>query len=385
MHVAAIIAAAGQGRRLGASRPKQLLELAGRTILQRSIDAFDGSDRIDEIVVVVPPELVASRPAISAVRKPLTIVAGGERRQDSVANGVEAVAARADVVVIHDAARPFVSAALIARTIDAAAESGAALAALPVRDTVKQAGHDGRFVGGTLPRETIHLAQTPQAFRTAVLRDAIAAGRGGADATDEAALVERAGHPVRLVEGEARNLKITTEDDLMMARTLEGVVPSAALRIGTGYDLHRLVDGRPLVLAGVTIDARRGPTGHSDGDVVCHALVDALLGTASAGDIGHHFPDTDARWKDATGLDLLERAVGVVRAAGFTVENVDVVVILERPKIRPNIDSIRTALAEVLGVDTERVSLKGKTNEGVGATGRGEAIAAHAVALVRSS
>ena len=383
MYVVAIIAAGGQGRRLGAGRPKQLLALGGRTILQRSVDAFDRCDRVHELVVVLPPDLASSGAvALRPARKPLSIVAGGSRRQDSVANGFDHVADRADLVVVHDAARPFVSEALITRTIDAAAESGAALAVLPARDTVKQAAADGAFVGATLPRETIFLAQTPQAFRAGVLRDAVALGRRGAEATDEAALAEQAGHRVRLVEGEAHNLKITTEDDLVLARVLSGE-GAGAMRAGHGYDLHRLVEGRPLVLAGVRIPSDRGPIGHSDGDVICHAVVDALLGAAAAGDIGQQFPDTDPRWKDAPGLDLLARAAAVITDAGFTVENVDVVVILERPRIRPHVETIRAAIAGVLGVGPGRISVKGKTNEGVDAIGRGEAIAAHAVALIR--
>ncbi len=383
MYVVAIIAAGGQGRRLGAARPKQLLEIGGRTILQRSVDALDRCDRVNEIVVVLPPDLAsAGAVALRPTRKPISVVAGGARRQDSVANGFDRISDRADLVVVHDAARPFASESLIVRTIEAAAESGAALAALPVKDTVKQAAAGGRFVGATLPRETVFLAQTPQAFRTEVLRDAVALGRRGAEATDEAALAEQAGHAVRLVEGEAHNLKITTEEDLVLARALAGE-RGAASRAGTGYDLHRLVEGRPLLLAGVRIPSERGPLGHSDGDVICHAVVDALLGAAAAGDIGLHFPDSDPRWKDAPGLDLLGRAAAVVREAGFAVENVDVVVVLERPKIRPHVDAIRAALAGTLGVGVEHVSVKGKTNEGVDATGRGEAIAAHAIALIR--
>jgi 2-C-methyl-D-erythritol 4-phosphate cytidylyltransferase/2-C-methyl-D-erythritol 2,4-cyclodiphosphate synthase len=385
LYVVAIIAAGGYGRRLGAATPKQLLDLGGRTLLQRSVDVFDRCGRVDEIVVVLPPDLAsAGVVALRPTRKPLAIVAGGARRQDSVANGFDHVVGRADLVVVHDAARPFASEALITRTIDAAAESGAALAALRARDTVKQAAAGGLLVAATLPREAIYLAQTPQAFRADVLRDAVALGRRGTDATDEAALAEQAGHPVRLVEGEAHNLKITTEDDLVIARALSGEGVGLP-RAGTGYDLHRLVEGRPLVLAGVRVPSDRGPLGHSDGDVVCHAVVDALLGAAAAGDIGQHFPDTDPRWKDAPGLDLLARAAAMVREKGFSVANVDVVVVLERPKIRPHVEAIRAALAGALGVGLESVSVKGKTNEGVDATGRGEAIAAHAVALVVNS
>jgi 2-C-methyl-D-erythritol 4-phosphate cytidylyltransferase/2-C-methyl-D-erythritol 2,4-cyclodiphosphate synthase len=383
MHVVAVIAAAGRGRRFGVEAPKQLLQLAGRTVLQRSVDAFDRSGRVHEIIVTVPPDLLSSGAlTLRTAATPLRIVAGGARRQDSVANGVKAAGDRADIVVIHDAARPFVSEALIGRTIDAAAEHGAAIAAVVASDTVKRASEDGAVVCETLPRQTIHLAQTPQAFRRHVLDAALALGRRGAEATDEAALAEQAGHSVRLVAGEPTNIKITTPDDLALARVLAGESVAAISRVGTGYDLHRLVAGRPLVLAGVELPSGVGPLGHSDGDVVCHALTDAMLGAAAAGDIGQHFAPTDPRWKDAPGLDLLARALALVEARSLRVENVDVVVVLEQPRIGPHVGEIRRRLAETLGVSIDRVSVKGKTNEGVDAVGRGEAIAAHAVALL---
>jgi len=337
---------------------------------------------VDEIIVALPEELAARPPAyLLDTAKQLRVVAGGARRQDSVAAAFRAVSDRADVVVIHDAARPFASADLIARTIAAAAESGAALAAIEARDTVKQVRD--RLVQQTLDRHTIFLAQTPQAFRRDVLRDALAVG---GDATDEAALAERAGHPVRIVEGEASNIKITTPDDLPIAEAISrGAKPARTGRAGLGYDLHRLVEGRPLILGGVTIPFERGLAGHSDADAICHAVTDAILGAAGAGDIGRHFPDTDPRWKGASSLELLRRAVQIVAEMGLSVGNVDATVILERPKLAPYIDAMRTRLAEVLGVQTDRVSIKAKTNEGVGELGRGEAIAVHAIALVRSA
>jgi 2-C-methyl-D-erythritol 4-phosphate cytidylyltransferase/2-C-methyl-D-erythritol 2,4-cyclodiphosphate synthase len=430
MHVTAIIAAAGRGLRFGASQPKQLLEIAGRPMLLRSIDAFLAHPAVHAVIVALPPETARQPPAYmsSSTTKPLTIVAGGDRRQDSVANAVRAAGAT-DLLVIHDAARPFASADLISRTIDAAGESGAALAALQARDTVKRAAVDDRRVasnpalrdsagGGaprtvaeTLPREAIFLAQTPQAFRRDVLASALAIA---GDATDEATLVERAGHPVRIVEGEATNIKITTADDLVVAeaiaRTLRnaefgmrnadggpfdhepsalspqpsGSRPARTGRAGTGYDLHRLVEGRPLVIGGVVVPSDRGALGHSDADVVCHAVTDAILGAAGLGDIGGHFPDSDARWKDASSLDLLRRAVALVREEQLEVGNVDVTVILERPKIRDYVAAMRTAVAAAAGIDVARVSIKGKTNEGLDALGRGEAIAAHAIALIRA-
>ena len=388
MRVAAIIAAGGRGERLGAGVPKQLLAVGGVSILRRSIDLFAGHDRIDEIVVVLPPDLAANPPAdVAAPGKPLSVVAGGARRQDSVRNGFEAVRARVDVVVVHDAARPFASADLVSRTIDAAWEAGAALAALPASDTIKLA-HDasgsGPFVvERTVPRERVFLAQTPQAFRTEVLAAAIEACADEGVATDEAALAEAAGFTVRLVAGESANLKITTMTDLTAAEALAGRGPSGArLRAGTGYDLHRLVEGRPLVLGGITIPFEKGLAGHSDADVLAHAITDAILGAMAGGDIGRHFPDTDPRWKGASSLSMLAHAVAVARDAGFDVVNVDAVVVAERPKLAPHLAAIRSSLAATIGIDVGRLSVKGKTNEGVDAIGRGEAMAVYAVALL---
>ena len=381
MHVSAIIAAGGRGARFGGTRPKQLLTLAGVPILQWSVDAFLRSERVTDVVVALPPDAVTDVPGYLRHRnKPVAVVDGGDRRQDSVEHAFVQVASRADIVVIHDAVRPLVSGDTIARTIDAAAEYGAAVAAVRATDTVKR-GDASALVIETLRREEIYLVQTPQAFRVSVLRDALAFG--GGDATDEAVLAERTGHRVRLVEGDARNVKITTADDLVIAeRLVSGSTPASAMRIGNGYDLHRLVAGRPLILAGVTIPFECGLQGHSDGDAICHAVTDAILGAAGAGDIGRHFPDTDSAWKDADSLDLLRRAVGLAREAGFSVVNVDVVVIAERPKLAPYADTMRARLAEVLGCNATEVSVKGKTNEGVDSTGAGQSIAVHAVALL---
>jgi 2-C-methyl-D-erythritol 4-phosphate cytidylyltransferase/2-C-methyl-D-erythritol 2,4-cyclodiphosphate synthase len=381
VHVTAIIAAGGRGTRFGGALPKQLLPLAGRPILQHSIDAFLNHARITDLVVAVPPELAATPPEyLRGGAKPLTVIEGGARRQDSVARALARVAAPAEIVVVHDAARPLVTEALITRTVLAAADAGAAIAALPATDTVKR-GNEHRVVVGTIPRSEIFLAQTPQAFRTNILRAAVADAGEGVEATDEAGLVERTGHPVRLVDGDPRNVKITTADDLEFAERLLGAQASL-LRIGTGYDLHRLVEGRRLILAGIVIPFEKGLAGHSDADVVCHAVTDAVLGAAAAGDIGRHFPDTDARWKDADSLMLLARAVEIVAGGGYTVVNVDVVVIAERPKLAPYVDVMRASLARVMGLDPSSVSIKGKTNEGVGSIGAGESIAVHAVALL---
>jgi 2-C-methyl-D-erythritol 4-phosphate cytidylyltransferase/2-C-methyl-D-erythritol 2,4-cyclodiphosphate synthase len=380
LHVSALIAAGGRGLRFGAAQPKQFLSLGGRSILERSVDVFRNCDVIDDLVIAVPAELADSLPAsLFTEGKPLQVVTGGARRRDSVANAFARVADRADIVVIHDAARPFVTDDTIRRTVSAAAESGAAIAAIAAHDTVKRA-NASRVITATLPREEIYLAQTPQAFRTSVLRDALALD---GDATDEAMLAEQAGHPVRIVEGDSRNLKITTPADLAMAeKMLELSRPAGGVRIGNGYDLHRLVAGRPLILGGVTIPFDKGLLGHSDADAICHAVTDAVLGAAGAGDVGRLFPDTDPAWKGANSLDLLRRVMAIVKDAGYAVGNVDVVVIAQKPKLVPYLDAIRANLAAALGCDASQISVKGKTNEGVDSMGAGESIAVHAVALL---
>jgi 2-C-methyl-D-erythritol 4-phosphate cytidylyltransferase/2-C-methyl-D-erythritol 2,4-cyclodiphosphate synthase len=401
IHVTAIIAAAGRGQRFGGPHSKQFVEVRGRAVLDRSVSTFLAHPGVDEVIVVLPPDLVASPPSyLRSALKPLQLVEGGVRRQDSVMNALKMVSAESDVIVVHDAARPFASADLIARTISAASESGAAVAAVTARDTVKRSASDdeSRLVEETLPRDSIYLAQTPQAFRRDVLRDILKLGTE--EVTDEAAWAERAGHVVRIVEGEPLNIKITAAEDLMfaeaIARERDGGAESAAkagetraepgggtaVRVGTGYDLHKLVEGRLLILGGVTIPFERGLLGHSDADAVCHAIIDALLGAAGAGDIGRHFPDSDPRWRGASSLSLLRRAAALVAGRGFLVLNTDVVVIAERPKMTLYVDAMRAAIASALGVSVDRVSIKGKSNDGVGAIGRGEAIAAHAVVLL---
>ena len=391
---AALVAAGGRGVRVGADRPKQFVELDGRSILERSVAALAASDRIGAVIVALPAEFVGTVGAhlrgLSA--KPIVCVEGGPRRQDSVANAFANSPRDAGIIVIHDAARPFVTAELIARTIDAAGAHGAAIAAIAVRDTVKQAGEregDGsRPIRATIPRDTVFLAQTPQAFRRDVLARAIAEGQS-IDATDEAMLVERLGLPVHVVDGDPRNIKITTAEDLAAAsafalRATADKKAAALMRIGNGYDLHTLVEGRPLILAGVRIPFERGLSGHSDADVVSHAVTDAVLGAASMGDIGRLFPDTDPKWQGADSIALLKGAMELVRHGGYRVSNVDVTVIAQKPKLLPYLDQMRSNLAAALGVDAGAGSIKGKTNEGVDSMGRGESMSAHAVALLRS-
>jgi 2-C-methyl-D-erythritol 4-phosphate cytidylyltransferase / 2-C-methyl-D-erythritol 2,4-cyclodiphosphate synthase len=383
--VSAILAAGGLGTRLGADRPKQFLDLHGRSILELSLAALANHPGVHEVIVALPAGHLDPAPACVTAAWPcrVTAVAGGERRQDSVAAAFAAIAATTDVVLVHDAARPFASADLVSRMIAAAVESGAAIPAVAVADTVKRGEvRDGRtWVASTLPRAELFLAQTPQAFSRSVLASALELA-GAEPVTDEAGLVERSGGAVQLVVGEAANVKITTAEDLAAARATASAGPPAAFRIGTGYDLHRLVPDRVLVLGGVRIPFEMGLDGHSDADIICHAVTDAVLGAAALGDIGRLFPDTDAAWKDADSLALLRAAVAVVHDGGFRVGNVDLTVIAERPKLLPYVAAMRANLAAALQVDSASVSVKGKTNERLDSMGRGESMACHAVALL---
>lgn len=389
MSVYVIVAAGGQGTRAGGAVAKQWVSLGGRSMLAHSVAACAAVPEVDGLVVVVPAERLAEAEAeLGACThgKPLVVVAGGARRQDSVANGAAALPAEASIVLVHDAARPFVSRAVVSAVIAGARDAGAAIAAVPVHDTVKRVeGEDSLWCAETLPRERIQLAQTPQGFRRAVFDEAVAIGSRAADATDEATLAERAGHRVRVVAGDPANIKVTTPQDLeaahlRMAHAAEG---GRRMRVGVGYDSHRFEEGRTLKLGGVTVPGVPGLAGHSDGDAVCHAVTDAMLGAAGLGDIGGLFPDTDAAWKDADSLALLRDAFGRVRAAGYVVGNVDIAVICQRPKIGPLAPALRASLASALDCAPEAISIKGKTPEGT--PGLADALVVHVVALIEAA
>jgi 2-C-methyl-D-erythritol 4-phosphate cytidylyltransferase/2-C-methyl-D-erythritol 2,4-cyclodiphosphate synthase len=374
--------AAGAGTRLPGPIPKPFLPLGGQSVLERTVSVFQRCAVIDQIVVVVAEHLVPEARSRFA-GKVAAVVAGGEARQDSVAAGL-GVLPDADWVVVHDGARPFVSEALVARVLESARLHGAATAGLPMGDTVKQV-ENGR-VQRTVERSSLWTVQTPQAFRAGLLRDAHARARGARPATDDAELVERLGEEVVVVPGDGTNLKITTPQDLELARLRVATVDAAGearTRVGIGYDVHPLVPDRRLVLGGVTIPYARGLDGHSDADVVAHAIMDALLGAAGAGDIGQVFPPGDPAHRDADSLRLLEHVTGQIQALGWAPENVDVVVIAEEPMLAPHIERMRARLATVLGVAWAQVSVKATTGKGLGALGRGEGIAAQAVALIR--
>jgi len=372
--VGAILAAGGSGQRAGVA--KQWLDLAGETVLRHAARALASCELVDEIVAVVPAgEESRGEVALAGLGRPLRVVAGGDRRADSVRAGLGALEG-CDLVVVHDAARPFATPELVRRVALAAAERGAALAALRATDTVKRG--DGDRVKETLDRSALWLAQTPQGFRASLLRRAFAgAGEAATDATDECMLVERLGEPVALVPGEPGNFKITGPADVEKARAL--LAPPVAM--GVGYDVHPFAAGRKLVLGGVEFEGD-GLLGHSDADICAHAVGDAILGAAGLGDLGRHFPDTDPRFKGVSSLVLLREIVAKAAAAGWAVGNCDVTLAARRPKIAPRAEEMRARLGEALGIPPSRVNVKATTGEGLGFVGRGEGIAAHAVALL---
>lgn len=358
--------------------------LRGRPLVSYCLDAFRASS-VEEIVLAAPPDAVETfRQLIADGPRSKTekVVAGGATRQESVWAGLRELSAGMDCVLIHDAARPFVRPALIEACAEVARAHGAAIAALPVTDTLKRAA--GELVGGAADRRNLWAAQTPQAFRTDLITQAYErAQREGVVGTDDASLVEATGHPVRLVMGSPRNIKITHPEDLELAEALMGAEAAASqTRCGVGYDVHRLVEGRRLVLGGVEFPGPKGLEGHSDADVLAHAVCDALLGAAGLGDIGQHFPDTDPRYAGADSIELLRRAAEMAAVAGFRVVNVDAVVVAAEPRIAGEVGRMRRRLGEALGVAPERVSVKGKSGDGLGFVGAREGIASHAVCTV---
>lgn len=377
--VGAIVAAAGRGERLGRG-PKALVSLAGRPLLRWALLSLADCPLVSEIVIAAPPEeetavrrLAGDFPQVRAV------VPGGEHRQHSVARGLAALSGEVRWVVVHDAARPLVTPGLVEAVIRAAWEAGAALAAVPVADTLKE----GRErVTRTLSREGVWQAQTPQAFRRDWLERAHRqAAREGYVATDDSALLEKYGYPVRLVRGNRLNLKITEPEDLAWAEAW--LERSAPVRVGIGFDAHRLVEGRRLVLGGVEIPFPRGLEGHSDADALCHAVMDALLGAAGERDIGHWFPPADPRFRAARSLELLRQVADTLRRRGWVPVNVDLTVVAEAPLLAPYLPQMKINLAEALGLAPEAVGVKATTAEGMGALGRGEGIAAWAVCSAR--
>ena len=381
---AAILVAAGRGLRAGAGGPKQYREIGGQTVILRAMQAFCRHPDVFAVQPVVNPDDDAVfNAAVSGLRyRPPTH--GGATRQASVHAGLEALAAeKPDIVLIHDAARPFVTSGVISRAIGAAGRTGAAVPTIPVTDTIKQVGGTGD-VEATPERAKLRIAQTPQAFRFDVILEAHrrAARDGRNDFTDDAALAEWAGLTVATFEGDLANMKLTTPEDFIREEA-RLAAELGDIRTGTGYDVHAFGDGDHLMLCGVRVPHTRGFLAHSDGDVGLHALVDAILGALADGDIGSHFPPSDPHWKGAASDKFLKYAVDRVTARGGRIANLEVTMICERPKIGPLRDTMRARIAEITGVNISRVAVKATTSERLGFTGREEGIAATAAATIR--
>lgn len=369
--VTAIIVAAGASRRMGFDKLSYRLP-DGRTVLETSCALFAAHPAVDELVLVAGGNRPQCEAIAAACPKPCTVVQGGATRADSVCSGL--AAAKGQLVAIHDAARPFASAEIITAALQAAAESGAAAPAVPVKDTIKIADQDGKVVA-TPDRAMLYAVQTPQCFDRALYLQALEAvsGEKASLVTDDCSLFELAGLPVTLTAGDYANLKITTKEDLQKEKTM---------RIGHGYDVHRLVEDRKLILGGVEVPYEKGLLGHSDADVLLHAVMDAVLGAAALGDIGQHFPDTDPAYKGADSLALTREVAKIIAAHGYKVGNIDATILCQRPKLAPHIPAMRQNIADAFGLPLDAVSVKATTEEHLGFTGEGLGIAAHAVALI---
>jgi 2-C-methyl-D-erythritol 4-phosphate cytidylyltransferase/2-C-methyl-D-erythritol 2,4-cyclodiphosphate synthase len=380
--VFALVVAAGRGTRAGGPVPKQYQTLAGRAILGHTLQAFLDEPSVDAVAVVIhPDDAERYRVAVPVHAKLRAPVLGGGERQESVRNGLAGLGAQpTDIVLIHDAVRPFASAALLRSVVAALDTEDAILPALPVSDTLKRADAAGH-VAATVARAGLYGAQTPQGFRFGPIMAAHARAAGStALFTDDASIAEWAGLPVRIVPGEAGNLKLTTAEDIAMA---EARLSATETRVGTGYDVHALGPGSGVMLAGVAIPFDRSLVGHSDADVALHALTDAVLGAIADGDIGSHFPPSDPQWRGASSDRFLAHAVARLAARGGSVVHLDLTLIAEAPKVGPHRDAMRQRIAAICGIDAGRVAVKATTNEKMGFVGRGEGIAALATATVR--
>ncbi|MDX3969341.1 MAG: bifunctional 2-C-methyl-D-erythritol 4-phosphate cytidylyltransferase/2-C-methyl-D-erythritol 2,4-cyclodiphosphate synthase [Bradyrhizobium sp.] len=381
---AIVLVAAGRGLRAGAGGPKQYREIGGVPVIYRAMEAFSRHPEVSAVQPVVnPDDSVMFTAAVAGLRhEPPTN--GGATRQASVLAGLEALAKhKPDIVLIHDAARPFVSAGVISRAIEAAGRTGAAIPVVPVTDTIKLTGEGGN-VEDTPDRARLRIAQTPQSFRFDVILEAHrrAAKDGRSDFTDDAAIAEWAGLTVATFEGDVANMKLTTPEDFVREEARLAAL-LGDIRTGTGYDVHAFGEGDHVMICGVRVPHTKGFLAHSDGDVGLHALVDAILGALADGDIGSHFPPSDAKWKGASSDQFLKYAIERVAQRSGRVANLEVTLICERPKIGPLRDTMRARIAEISGVDISRVAVKATTSERLGFTGREEGIAATASATIR--
>ncbi|MDR1083700.1 MAG: 2-C-methyl-D-erythritol 4-phosphate cytidylyltransferase [Deltaproteobacteria bacterium] len=378
--VSAVIVAGGRGLRYGGEEPKQLALLAGRPVLARSLSPFLSHPDVDEVILVVPQGQRSLYAGKLALDSRVLIAEGGEFRTQSVLNGLKAARADSRLILVHDGVRPLVTRAHISEIISLTETFGAAVLAVPVRDTLKAADNGGRILK-TVDRTGLYGAQTPQGFKREILQKALELGaEKPAEATDESVLAEELGYQVRISPGSAENIKITYPEDLLMAEAF--LSARAGFRVGQGFDFHAFEPSRPLWLGGILIKDQPGLLGHSDADVLAHALADSLLGAAGLGDIGEHFPPGEPEWAGLSGAALLSETMDLVTRAGYVLVNCDLTLIGESPRIGPYKKAMIAALALALGVNPEVISLKATTTEKMGFTGRGEGLAASGLVLL---
>lgn len=373
-YAVAVIVAGGSGQRMG--RPKQLLPLAGKPVLFWTIEAFLKVSEVKEIVVVTTDE---NRALIAPYFPQIKFAPAADTRLQSVSSGVAQADPAAQVIAVHDGARPLPDPAKISLCLQTAFEKGAALLAVPVKDTIKVC--EGNVVCQTPLRSTLWSAQTPQCYRSDILKNALAKFGHLTDATDESQLVEKTGVPVQIVESDYKNLKITTPEDLIFAEGLLGA--QYVQRTGLGFDLHQLVPGRKLFLGGAEIPHTKGFWGHSDGDLVLHAICDAILGALCLGEIGILFPPEDESIKGICSVDIAKKVLEIVREKDAQILHIDVTVITQEPKIKPHYDTVRNSLNQIFGIGLNNISFKSKSHEHVGEIGRGEAAMCHALVTLK--
>ena len=365
------------------AEPKQYLLLCGKPIIIHTVEAFIQNRNITDIIVVVPQDRVEETERLFTFHriptKSIKVVPGGPRRQDSVFLGLTALPPENDIVLVHDGARPLISQEVINRCYEGAVHHGSVIAAVPVKDTLKKAGR-GKQVLTTVDRENLYQAQTPQAAHKKLLLQAYEAN-GDIDVTDESSLLEKANIPVTIVEGSETNIKVTRPEDLTLAEKIITHEVST-MRIGHGYDAHRFAEDRKLVLGGITIPHSHGLAGHSDADVLTHALCDAILGALGAGDIGKHFPDSDAAFKDIYSIKLLDEVVATAHQKGYTLGNADITIVCQVPKLAPHLDEMKSVLSKSCDSTPDSINIKATTTEKMGFTGREEGISCHAVVLL---
>lgn len=396
-HSAAIILAGGSGTRMG--REKQYIELSGRPMLEWSAEVFSGTGGFEELVVVLGPDNF-EKYACEWIARGFMVAPAGRTRTESLKSGFKKLSDRIELVAVHDGARPLVSPGVVAETLKSALKHGAAVPGVPLKDTVKRVSPDGAFFENTLERARLMAAQTPQCYQKGTLAKVLKAA-GGEDHSDESQILEKLGINPAVVRSDYRNIKVTTPEDILIAeafmkekknagtaaagaKTLvkTGAPQAARMRFGLGYDIHRLVEGRALILGGIKIEHTKGLLGHSDGDVVLHSIFDALLGSVAAGEIGVYFPPTDLTIMGLSSILIAEKVLEILKQKKAEIVNVDVTIVAEEPKLKPHYENIRKSVARILKMDLDSVSIKAKSREGLGEVGHGAAIVCFAVAGV---